>query len=117
MPADNKQVKLPQDKDSEPIQVLSPVEGTVANLTLSGTTARVALPTGSEIVQFSVSGACHLRFGTGAVNAATTDFYYPAGFVGTLQVPETSPGVLATNIAGIFATGTTTAVLYVQRLV
>lgn len=103
--------QLPDDRRGVPIQVLAPHDNVVRIVDPSATD-RVALPAGAQVIELSVSGALHIRFGDSSVNATTSDFYLPSGFVGTYRVPPT-----ATHVAAIFAVGTTAATLYVHKLI
>jgi hypothetical protein len=111
MSAGQPQPQLPDDRKGTPIQVLAPHD-TVARVVDPSATTRVALPTGAQVVEISISGALHVRFGDSSVNATTSDFFLPSGFVGTYRVPPT-----ATHVAAIFAVGTTSATLYVHKLI
>lgn len=102
---------LPPDKHGEPIQVLSPHSST-AVVTGSASSARVALPTGAQILEISLSGSMHIRFGDSSVDAATTDFFLPEGFVGTYKVPDG-----ATHLAAIWTSGETGGNVYIHKLV
>lgn len=61
---------LPRDDDSATIQILSPdVDNTVHLSATEGASARIILPTGTDIVRMASSGAVWLAFGGATVDA------------------------------------------------
>lgn len=97
--------KLKQDKDSYPIQVLAPVETTVAQIVLSGSTQTTLLPTGSEIVEIACTGNCKFAFGDVTVNATSGTKRVLVAGVYVYTVPEVTPGVLATYFDAVTVDG------------
>lgn len=93
---------LPKDVDSVPIQVLSPVEGTVVNFLMSSSTNPQALPAGAQIVEVAVSGNALVAFGS-APNAATSGHLLVTG-VYIYRVPSPS-GITATKMDAVTVDG------------
>lgn len=105
----NTSVQLPQDVDSRPIQVLSPTESSVANLTISGASVKVALPSGAQIVEIASADLCRMAFGDSNVTASSTSRLVPAGVsvyrvptgashIACIQVGASSGGVTITKL-------------------
>jgi len=97
-------VSLPIDTDGSSIQALTASTAAVV-LTVTGTTGRVALPAGSNIVEIACLTAVHFRFGDSGVNAAATDRLLPAGAVVVYTVPFLTPNTRATHVAFLKAAG------------
>lgn len=106
----NKTVQLPIDLDSQPIQVLSPVESTAVVGTSAGASTRVALPASSEIVEVAFTDTVHWFFTTSA-GTATSSMKIGVG-VGVYRVP-----VGATHMAFIPVSGVAGALGSVTRLI
>jgi hypothetical protein len=74
---------LPRDDDSASIQVLSPaVAGTVHRTTTEGASARVQLPSNTDVVRVASNVAVWVAFGGSTVDAADTQtdsLLFPAG--------------------------------------
>lgn len=71
---------MPKDIASYPVQCLAPDESTHVQVTVSGTSAEIPIPTGVLVYELNVSVDCHVRVGLSAQGAATTaDRYLPAG--------------------------------------
>lgn len=60
-------VRLPQDRESQPIQVLAPAQATSVNSPVGGTTARLQIPTTSEIILITSTEDVWVKFGSSSV--------------------------------------------------
>lgn len=69
--------------------------GTPAKITIGGSSVRVALPSGPQVVRLAATGNCWIKFGDGTVTATTSDTLFPAG----VEVVKIPTGV--THIAAI----------------
>lgn len=67
----NTDTHLPVDKDSAPIQVLAPVETTVAQASIGAANDRQPLPSGAQIVEVATSDGCRFVFGDSSVDATS----------------------------------------------
>jgi hypothetical protein len=100
------ELNLAKDKHDRDIQALAPLEATVANVTIGGASASVALPAGARVVEVAASSACRMAFGNSGVTATATSRLFPAG-VSVYKVPEDASGVAATHLAVIQYSGST----------
>lgn len=96
------------DQLGNPIQVLAPATTVKAAITASS--ARVALPTDSEVVRVAADGNCYIAFGNGSVVATANDILFPVGSE-MFRVPAG-----ATNIA-VIQDGAATGSLVVTSMV
>jgi hypothetical protein len=114
----NRQAQLPQDIDSSVVQVLTPVEGTVAKATIGAANVATALPGGSEIVEVAVSDNCFFAFGTSAVDASSGSKRLLTPGLSVYAVPYTAFGLLATHF-GVVQAGAPTgpAVCTVAKMI
>ena len=102
---------MPKDVDGKAIQVLAPVEGTVAEVVIGAASSSVALPSGASVVEVAASDLCRIKFGDASVDASVgTVRVFPAG-VAVYRVP-----VGATHIAAI-RIGSSSGFLTVAELV
>lgn len=69
--------KMPLDQNGVPIQVLAPISS--AKVAISGTSARVAIPAGSEVIRVAANGNCYIAFGNSSVVATANDMLFPVG--------------------------------------
>jgi hypothetical protein len=116
--ASNRQAQLPQDIDSAPVQVLTPVETTVAKATIGASNVATALPGASELVEVANSDNIFFSFGTSAIDASAGNHRLLVPGVYVYAVPYTSFAVLATHFAIIQAGAPTgPAVCTVTRLI
>jgi hypothetical protein len=72
---------LTRDINGTAVQALRP-SGNVANITFSGVSASVQLPTGlitGEIVRVAATETCYIAFGGPSITATTSDILMPAG--------------------------------------
>lgn len=60
---------LPADNGGEAIQVLSPEEDTVQQVSIGATQQRITLPAESDIIELTATADCRVRFGDGSVVA------------------------------------------------
>lgn len=97
---------LPRDRVGHAIQALAPEAGTTATGTVAGTSARVALPTGAEVVRVCAVNDCYIRFGDSSVTAAGTDalfikgaevFKVPAGATHLAFIQHTTGGAITVS--------------------
>lgn len=101
-------VELPRDKFKSPIQCLCPALASTAVVSVSGTSAGAALPTGTNIVRFASTANCHVVFGVGSTPTATTsDMLFPAG-VEVFTVPQGATHFAVINSGGSSGTFTAT---------
>lgn len=70
-------VSLPRDVGNATIQAVFPVAS--SNMAVSGSTARVALPTETNIVRIASTVDVYLEFGGSGVNATSSSMLFPAG--------------------------------------
>ena len=106
----NTTAQLPIDKDSIPIQALSPVESTVAQLTIGATTSSIALPANAEIVEVTAQDVCRMAFGLSGVEASAASRLVLAG-TSVYKVPAE-----ATHIACI-RVGSSSGAISITKLV
>ena len=99
--------QLVRDSSGAPVQALRPAE--TAALSVSGTTARVAVPSGSNIARLAATGDVHVAFGDSSVEATTSSMFFPAGV-------EVFNAIAYTHVAAIAASGVSSATLTVTRL-
>lgn len=96
-------------KGNVPLQITR-WTGSRASVTTSGTTQRLTLPTGAEVVEITAQEDVYLSFGDSAVDASSTIDNAASGDNGNriflkgvqiVPVPYDADGVLATHIAVI----------------
>lgn len=68
---------LLRDTGGEALQAISPLTSVTA--TLSASSQRLTLPTDTYVVRIAATNNCYIRFGTSAVDAASTDMLFPIG--------------------------------------
>jgi hypothetical protein len=88
---------IPRDRLGHALQAVAPDPSTNINGTAAGTTSRITLPTGAEVVRVACINDLYFRFGDSAVNAAGTDAFMPKG-AEVFRVPLVA-GVRATHLA------------------
>lgn len=88
---------MPRDNNSDAIQTLSPLEGTVVQLTISAGNSSIALPEDAEVIEVAASDLCRLKFGTASVDATSGARVFPPG-VAVYKVPEGATHVAVTQI-------------------
>ena len=91
--------------DSTPVQILK-WTGLRTSITTGGTSARVALPTGAEIIELAAIEDCYIAFGDNTIDASTTiaDNGSRLFIAGVQQVPvpiDPATGEPYTHIAAI----------------
>jgi hypothetical protein len=99
-----------------PLQVVTWSGDRVA-IALSGTSARVALPTGSDLVEIAASENCYIAFGDNTVEATSSIGAVSRLFIAGVQVvpvPTDANGAPLTHIAALQAA--TGGVLQVERV-
>lgn len=118
MAADTTETKLPQDRDSYPIQVLAPDDTTVAQASIAAGNNRIALPTGSQVVELGVQDTCRVAFGTSSVDVTVGTRRLLVSGVYVYRVPYTTAATrtLATDIA-VTSVGGSSGVVTITRLV
>lgn len=62
----------PRGQDGSAIQVLRPDEETVQNATIGASQQRITLPSGTDIVEVTVTADCRIKFGGASVVADAT---------------------------------------------
>ena len=91
---------VPIDQNGFPIQTLGLGTSTV-KLTISGTTARGALPAGAsheDIIRIASNTDCHIKFGDDTVEATTDDALFTQG-VEAFKVPDGVSHVAAIQVS------------------
>lgn len=91
---------VPVDVNGFPIQTLA-LGSTTNKISVSGTTARVALPSGAgaeDIVRVACNTDCHIKFGDSSVDATTNDALFTAG-VEAFKVPDTATHLAAIQVS------------------
>lgn len=63
--------QLPQDRNSETLQLLAPVGSASVNGTVAATSARVTLPASYDVLLFTNTVDMWVKFGTGSVAITT----------------------------------------------
>lgn len=100
---------LPRSVDGGNVQVLAPVESTVAVGTIGASSVSVALPANSDIVEIAVSADVRCAFGDSGVVADTSSRVLPKG-VYVYVVPEFATHVaclrLTASDVGFFSVAT-----------
>ena len=103
---------MPRDDDSATIQVLSPaLAGTVHRTTTEGASARVTLPTDTEVVRVAANVAVWIAFGGSGVDAAAAQsdsLLFPAG-VEVYHLRDTSYTHIAARSVASSGNGLVTA--------
>jgi hypothetical protein len=76
---------LPKDDNGQPIPVLAP--GTVANAAVGASSATLAIPSGSKVVEVGASTDSWLVWGTsGSTSSNSTGMFFPKG-VAVYSIP------------------------------
>ena len=91
---------LPIDANSFPIQALALV-GTTGKISITGTSARVALPSGvghEDVLRLASTTDCYIKFGDSTVEATTSDALFTAG-VELFKVPAAATHVAAIQVS------------------
>lgn len=95
---------LPIDRDSRPIQLLSPgVNDTVHISATEGSSTNVALPADTEIVRVGSSGAVWLAFGGASVDASqgqSDSMFFAQGIEFFFLNSDSYTHVAARSVAG-----------------
>lgn len=102
--------RLPRDTMGVPIQALSPDPTGVAVASIGAVSARVAIPSGSDVIRIAANKSCYFRLGDSSVTADGNDSLFPGG-AEVFRVPAD-----ATHIAFI-QDGVVTGVATVTRLI
>ena len=92
--------QMPVDLNRKAIQTLR-LNTTTSKITIGGTTARVALPTGvtaGDIVRVASNTDCYINFGTSAVDAAATNVLFTQG-VEMFAVPPDATHLAAIQVS------------------
>lgn len=105
-----KDVQLPKDRSNKAVQVLGHDSTSVVVGTVGGSSARVALPSNSAVVEVGSLTDCHIAFGDSSVEASASSSVFPKG----AAIYKVLPG--QTHLAFILAAGASGAVLSVTRL-
>jgi hypothetical protein len=105
-----KDIQLPKDRSNSPVQALGQSSSEVAAGTVAGSTARITIPSGSQIVEVASLTDCHIAFGDSTVEATTGSPAFPKGAAIYKVLPS------QTHLAFILAAGASGAVLTVTRL-
>ena len=100
---------MPRDNGNAAVQALCPYSTTV--LSVSSSSARVALPTNSRVVRLACNQDIHVAFGDNTVTATTNSMLFPFG----AEVFNIAP-LGATHIAAL-TTGATPGVLTITIMV
>ena len=91
---------VPIDQNGFPIQTLALGTQTV-KLTVSGTTARGAFPSGAsheDIVRIACNTDCHIKFGDDTVEATTNDPLFTQG-VEAFKIPDNATHLAAIQVS------------------
>jgi len=101
-------VVLKTDINGRALQSLTP-STTSVNGAISGSSVRIALPTGASVIRVAATSNCYLEFGDVTVVAASTDMVFPTG----VEVLSVNPSW--THVA-IIQVGADTGVLSVTEM-
>ena len=115
MGAENTKTKLPQDSDSQAIQVLAADDSTVAELSIGAANTRTTLPSGAEIIEVTVTGACRFATGTSSVDATGKKALNPGTYIYRVKGPLQPPDPAPTHFA-VIQIGAATGICTVVRL-
>lgn len=74
-----RRVCLETDQNGRALQSLAPAVAGVGSIVLSGTSARVAIPSGAQVVRLAASGNCFFAFGDNSVTATSSSALFPSG--------------------------------------
>mgnify|MGYP000494090815 CR=1 FL=1 len=96
---------LGRDGNNSPVQALYPASP--VNVTISGVSQLLAIPTGTKFLRVAATGNVYLEFGTSGATATTASVLFPAGtemfkivdgvtHVATIQVGAAT-GILSIN--------------------
>src|SRR5210317_281676 len=91
---------VPVDQNGFPIQTLG-LGATTTTITVSGTSARGALPSGAsheDIVRIACNTDCYIKFGDDTVEATTGDALFTQG-VEAFKVPDGVSHVAALQVS------------------
>lgn len=71
--------RLVKDASGHPIQVLSDdISVAPGIITVAGTSARVAIPAGAQVLRFAATTNCYYKWGDSTVTATSADRIMPA---------------------------------------
>ena len=89
---------MPKDVDGKAIQTLSPIESTTVQALIAAGNQRIAIPTGSNIVEISANDTCRIKFGDNTVDAtAGTARIFPPGSA-VYKVPSEATHLAVTQV-------------------
>jgi hypothetical protein len=70
---------LPRDVRGEIIQALAPVTSGNVNATVGAASARVAIPSGCDLIRVASNTDCYINFGNSSNTATSADPIFPKG--------------------------------------